>query len=149
MEPNKSPAKRRAGDATEIDFLPDADAIERNPLPRYVRLTLHVMAFAFFSFIVWASFSKVEKVVVAHGRLVNPQPNIVVSPLDTAIVKTIAVRPGQVVNEFDEFGPLPTNLGVAPVVRVIKSRTSSIPGAGRIDMLPTFYHTITESQRPA
>jgi hemolysin D len=106
MEPNKSPAKRRAGDATEIDFLPDADAIERNPLPRYVRLTLHVMAFAFFSFIVWASFSKVEKVVVAHGRLVNPQPNIVVSPLDTAIVKTIAVRPGQVVKKGDLLATL-------------------------------------------
>lgn len=84
---------------TEIEFLPDADAIERSPLPHYVRLTLHVMAGAFLAFILWACFSKVEKVVVAHGRLVNPSPNIVVSPLDTAIVKTIDVRPGQVVKK--------------------------------------------------
>jgi hemolysin D len=103
MEPNKS---RRSRDGTEIDFLPDADAIERSPLPRYVRLTLHVMAFAFFSFILWASLSKVEKVVVAHGRLVNPQPNIVVSPLETAIVKTIEVRPGQVVKKGDLLATL-------------------------------------------
>lgn len=101
MDANKSPAAK-----TEIDFLPDADAIERNPLPRYVRLTLHVMAFAFFTFILWASFSKVEKIVVAHGRLVNPQQNIVVSPLDTAIVKTIAVRPGQVVKKGELLATL-------------------------------------------
>lgn len=103
MEPKKSRAPR---DQTEIEFLPDADAIERNPLPKYVRLTLHVMAFAFFAFILWASLSKVEKVVVAHGRLVNPQPNIVVSPLDTAIVKSIAVRPGQVVKKGDLLATL-------------------------------------------
>jgi hemolysin D len=105
MDPVKQPS-RRARDETEIDFLPDADAIERSPLPRYVRLTLHVMAFAFFAFIVWASISKVEKVVVAHGRLVNPQPNIVVSPLDTAIVKTIEVRPGQIVKKGDVLATL-------------------------------------------
>ena len=103
MEPKKSRAPR---DQTEIEFLPDADAIERSPLPRYVRLTLHVMAFALLSFILWASFSKVEKVVVAHGRLVNPQPNIVVSPLDTAIVKTITVRAGQVVKKGDVLATL-------------------------------------------
>ncbi|MBY0238274.1 MAG: HlyD family type I secretion periplasmic adaptor subunit [Burkholderiaceae bacterium] len=107
MQPTKpSAAKARAGDQTEIDFLPDADAIERSPLPRYVRLTLHVLALALFSFILWASLSKVEKVVVAHGRLVNPQQNIVVSTMETAIVKTIVVRPGQVVKKGELLATL-------------------------------------------
>ena len=102
MEPaNKSPLsfKRRRKDETEIGFLPDADAIERGPLPRFVRLTLHVMLAAFVFFIVWASVSPVEKIVVAHGRLVNPLPNIVVQPLDTSIIQSIDVRVGQVVKK--------------------------------------------------
>lgn len=92
-----TPKRRR--DQTEIDFLPDADAIERTPLPRYVRMTLHVLAIAFVSFILWASFSQVEKIVIAHGRLVTPQQNIIVQPLETSLVQSVAVRVGQVVKK--------------------------------------------------
>jgi HlyD family secretion protein len=102
MEPaNKPPVtkSRRAKDQTEIDFLPDADAIERGPLPRFVRITLHVLVGAFATFILWASLSHVEKVVVAKGRLVNPLPNIVVQPLDTSVIQRIEVRVGQVVKK--------------------------------------------------
>ncbi|AKU23455.1 secretion protein HlyD [Massilia sp. NR 4-1] len=99
MEPaNKPPVKSR-GAGTEIEFLPDADAIERSPLPRYVRLTLHLLTAAFITFIVWASLSQVEKVVSAHGRLVNPLPNIIVQPLETSIVQRIEVRVGQIVKK--------------------------------------------------
>lgn len=98
MEPaNKPPVKR--GDETRLDFLPDADAIERTPLPRYLRITLHLMAAALLIFLVWASVSKIEKIVMAPGRLVNPLPNIVLQPLDNAIVQKIDVRPGQVVKK--------------------------------------------------
>lgn len=101
MEPANKPSvsKRPGKDQTEIDFLPDADAIERNPLPRYVRLTLHVLIGAFVAFILWANFSQVEQVVTAHGKLVNPLPNIVVQPLETSIVQRIEVRAGQVVKK--------------------------------------------------
>lgn len=101
MEPaNKSSVSKRQGKSqTEIDFLPDADAIERNPLPRFVRLTLHVMLGAFVTFIVWANVSQVEQVVIAHGKLVNPLPNIVVQPLETSIVQRIEVRAGQIVKK--------------------------------------------------
>jgi HlyD family secretion protein len=101
MEPaNQPPVKRRgAKHDTEIDFLPDADAIERGPLPRSVRITLHVLLAAFVTFIVWASVSPLEKIVTAKGKLVNPLPNIVVQPLDTSIIQSINVRPGQVVKK--------------------------------------------------
>ncbi|NVM79033.1 HlyD family secretion protein [Duganella sp. SG902] len=102
MEPaNKSPVNLKRGkkDETEIEFLPDADAIERGPLPRSVRLTLHTMLLAFVCFIVWACLSPVEKIVVAHGKLVNPLPNIVVQPLDTSIIQSIDVRVGQIVKK--------------------------------------------------
>lgn len=90
---------RGAPDATEIDFLPDADAIERSPLPGFVRITLHVLAAAFFTFVLWASLSHVEKIVVAKGRLVSPRGNLVLQPLETSIVQKIEVRVGQVVKK--------------------------------------------------
>jgi len=103
MEPaNKPPVskkRRRGADQTEVDFLPDADAIERGPLPGFVRITLHVLAAALLTFIVWASLSRVEKVVTAHGRLVNPQQNIVVQPLETSIIQRIDVQAGQIVKK--------------------------------------------------
>jgi HlyD family secretion protein len=100
MEPaNKPPVSPKRRGQTEIEFLPDADAIERNPLPRWLRMTLHVLLGLFVTFILWASLSQVETVVMAHGRLVNPRPNIVVQPLETAIIQTIEVRAGQVVKK--------------------------------------------------
>lgn len=98
--------KRRLGEDTEIDFLPDADAIERAPLPRYVRSTLHLLALALVLFIVWASVSKVETIVTAHGRLVNPTTNIVVQPLETSIVQRVHVRVGQAVKRGDVLAEL-------------------------------------------
>jgi len=90
---------RKQKDQTEIEFLPDADAIERGPLPRFVQLTLHLLVLTLVGFIVWASVSPIDKVVIAHGRLVNPLPNIVVQPLDTSIIQSIDVRVGQVVKK--------------------------------------------------
>lgn len=93
-------------DRTEIEFLPDADAIERDPLPPYLRMTIWLLVGALAVFLLWAALSSVEKVVVAHGRLVTPQPNIVVQPLDTSIVQRIEVRPGQTVKKGDLLATL-------------------------------------------
>lgn len=93
-------------DSTAIEFLPDADEIERRPLPRTARITLHVVAAALVSFLLWATISQVDLVVVAHGRLVTPLPNIVVQPLDTSIIQSIDVRSGQVVKKGERLATL-------------------------------------------
>ena len=84
--PAPAPADARAGE-TAIEFLPDADEIERRPLPPAARMTLYVLTAMVFSFLLWASISEVDRIVVARGRLVTPLPNIVVQPLlDTSAV---------------------------------------------------------------
>jgi HlyD family secretion protein len=124
--------KRKQGQAeTEIEFLPDADAIERLPLPRYVRMTLHLLALAFLSFILWASLSRVEKIVIAHGRLVNPQQNIVVQPLETSLVQSVAVRVGQVVKKGEVLATLDptfTQADEAQLRNRLKSLDTQIQG---------------------
>ena len=91
---------------TVLDFLPDADEIERSPMPPYLRTTVFALAAAVFLFIAWASFSEVERIVVTQGRLVNPLPNIVVQPLETSIIQRIEVRPGQVVHKGEVLATL-------------------------------------------
>ena len=108
---NKPPVKKAkklsgASDGAAIDFLPDADEIERRPLPAAARITMHVVLAAMVSFIVWAMISEVDLIVTAHGRLVTPLPNIVVQPLETAIIKSIEVRVGQVVRKGDRLAAL-------------------------------------------
>lgn len=91
---------------TAVEYLPDADEIERSPVPPYAQITLRVMFAALASFAVWASFSQLDEVIVAQGRLVNPMPNVVVQPLETSIVQSVDVRAGQVVKKGDKLASL-------------------------------------------
>lgn len=96
----------KPSETTAIDFLPDADEIERNPLPLSARITLHVLAAAFVCFLLWATFSDIDLIVVAHGRLVTPLPNLIVQPLETSIIQSIDVRNGQVVKKGERLATL-------------------------------------------
>jgi HlyD family secretion protein len=106
IQGRSSKAKTPSVNATEIEFLPDADEIERRPLPKRARITLHVVAAAMVSFVLWASFSNIDLVVAAHGRLVTPLPNIVVQPLETSIIQSIDVRSGQIVKKGERLATL-------------------------------------------
>lgn len=112
MEPTDKPPLswlrkvQKAIDSTAVDFLPDADEIERRPLPKAARITLHVLLAAFVAFLLWSSISEVDLIVVARGRLVTPLPNIVVQPLETSIIQSIDVRSGQVVKKGERLATL-------------------------------------------
>ena len=91
---------------TVVEYLPDADEIERSPVPRFAQVTLHVLVLGLIAFAVWASLSKVDQVVIAQGRLVNPLPNVVVQPLETAVIQSVDVRVGQIVKKGDRLAAL-------------------------------------------
>ena len=101
-------SKRRKGakGKTVIEYLPDADEIERSPVPRFAQITMQVLLAAFASFALWASLSQLDKVVLAQGRLVNPLPNVVIQPLETSIIQSVNVRVGQVVKKGDILASL-------------------------------------------
>lgn len=101
-----APASNGKRPETVVEFLPDADEIEHRPLPREARVTLYVLLAMLVTFLLWATFSKVDRVVVAHGRIVTPLPNIVVQPLETAVIQSIDVRVGQVVKKGQKLATL-------------------------------------------
>jgi len=98
--------RKSSAGKTAIDYLPDADEIERSPLPKYAQLSMHLLTLTVIGFLLWATFSKLEQVVTAQGSLVNPLPNIVVQPLETSIIRTIDVRVGQIVKQGQTLATL-------------------------------------------
>lgn len=124
---DKPPVAQSKGgsDKTAIDFLPDADEIERRPLPAMARITVHLLIGALLSFFLWAWISEVDLIVTARGRLVTPLPNIVVQPLETSIVQTIDVRAGQVVRKGDRLATLDPTFAAADGSQ-LKSKLDSL-----------------------
>jgi hemolysin D len=102
----KVKANAQAEDPTEVEFLPDADEIERRPLPGYARITIHGLSAMMVCFLVWSHFAEIDEVVKAQGRLATPSSNIVVQPLQTALIRSIDVRIGQVVKKGQRLATL-------------------------------------------
>lgn len=126
-------AKRPKG-KTAIEYLPDADEIERSPVPRFAQITMHVLLASFASFGLWASLSQVDQVVIAQGRLVNPLPNIVVQPLETSIIQSVDVRVGQIVKKGDSLATLDATFVQADEAQLqvrLNSLETQIQGLGQ------------------
>ena len=117
--------KEKPRTETELDFLPDADEIERRPLPRSAGITLYVLLADLVSFILWASLSETDLIVTARGRLVTPLPNIVVQPLESSIVQSIDVRMGQLVKKGDRLATLDPTFTEADEVQ-LRTRLHSL-----------------------
>ncbi len=120
-----APAQDARAAETAIEFLPDADEIERRPLPPAARMTLYALAAMVLTFLLWASLAEVDRIVVARGRLVTPLPNIVVQPLETSIIQSIDVRVGQVVKQGEKIATLDPTFTSADLEK-LKARHQSL-----------------------
>lgn len=78
-------------------FQPEAIALEQEPPRLLSRLVLYAAAALIATAVGWAALSHVERVVVATGRLVSTTPNLVVQPLETSVIRSLEVAPGDVV----------------------------------------------------
>lgn len=125
MEPADQSSVTRPQDTTVIEFLPDADEIERRPLPRVARSTLHVMLLMLIAFVVWACVCEVDQVVVARGRLVTTAANYTVQPLETSIISRIEVAEGQIVHKGQVLATLDPTFTQADEAQ-LRSRVASL-----------------------
>lgn len=80
-----------------MEFQPDAVAVSEGELPPQARLAVYVIFAAILFGGLWAWFSELDRVVSARGMLVTRTPPILVQPLETAVIRQINVRPGDVV----------------------------------------------------
>jgi hemolysin D len=130
MEPADKPSliQRWLGltpDHRAVEFLPDADEIERTPIHHGVPVTFHTLMVMLGVLVLWATFSEIDQVVTARGKLVTPLPNIVIQPIETALVETLSVRMGQVVKKGEILATLDPTFSAADLAQ-IKDRLESL-----------------------
>lgn len=101
-----------------VDFLPDADEIERRPLHRGIPVTLYLLSGLIVVMLLWATFSNVDQVVVTRGKLVTPLPNIVLQPMETALIEALHVRVGQVVKKGEKLATLDPTFATADLAQI-------------------------------
>jgi hemolysin D len=98
-----------------LDFQSDAVELEGRPPPRVARITLYALAALVCAVILWASFSEVDEVVIANGKLITSQPTIVVQPLETSIVRSLDVTVGETVHLGQQLATLDPTFSQADV----------------------------------
>jgi hemolysin D len=91
---------------TISEFQSDAIEIEERPPPRFARITLYVIAALIVAATTWASFATLDRVVTAKGKLLTTQPNLVVQPLETSVIREIHVAVGNEVNQGQALATL-------------------------------------------
>jgi HlyD family secretion protein len=84
-------------DQAAVAFQPDAAVIEERRLPWAARSVVYIVAALLISAALWASFSRVDRVVTARGKLITIDPLMVVQPLETAVIRSINVGVGDTV----------------------------------------------------
>jgi len=76
-------------------FQPDAVETELRPVPVRARWTLYLLAFFVAVALAWACLAKVDRVVTAPGKISSIQENLILSPMETSVIKEIHVALGQ------------------------------------------------------
>ena len=111
--------------AQVLEFLSPSEAIAAAPMPWLARGTIWTVGSMFGAFLLATGFIQVDRVVSATGRIVSTAGNVVVQPLETAIVRSIEVRPGQRVRSGDLLAKLDPTFAAADA-GAIQSQVKSL-----------------------
>jgi HlyD family secretion protein len=106
------------------EFRPDAAELEHRRFPPIAKATLYLIVGFFAAVIVWASFAEIETAVVAQGRVTTAVPNILVQPVETAMVLGIEVAEGDLVEKGQILATLDSTFAQADVQASRSSLTS-------------------------
>lgn len=96
-----------------LEFESPTAALIAQPVPARSRFTTWVLASLFLVILVLAGTVPIDRVVSSQGRVVATSSNIVVQPLETSIVRAIAVKEGQLVHAGDLLARLDPTFAAA------------------------------------
>ena len=119
--------------AIALDFLSPAQEIEQRPLPRLARITLYALLLGLTTGTVWSAWAEIDKVVIARGRLVTTTATIVAQPLETAMIRSIDVRPGDLVKKGQVLATFDATFTQADVGQLETKRLSLEAQIGRLE----------------
>lgn len=136
--PQGGPQPQQAGAATARDprfneFLPDPEEIEQRPLDRTARWVLYLLAALVGITVLWSIFSEVDLIVTGRGKLITPSANLIVQPLETAVIQSIDVRIGQVVKKGERLAALDPTFVDADLAQLRQRSDSLQAQVGRLE----------------
>ncbi|MHC1791259.1 HlyD family type I secretion periplasmic adaptor subunit [Solidesulfovibrio sp.] len=82
-------------------FQPDALEILAVPTPVRYRATLYLLLAFVAAALVFACLARVDRIVIAPGKLVSARKNLTVAPMETALIREVYVSAGQTVAKGD------------------------------------------------
>jgi multidrug efflux pump subunit AcrA (membrane-fusion protein) len=82
-----------------LEYQPDAVEIEERPVPGSVRWVLYLLLGTLIAIVIGAVVFSVDRIVVAQGKLITTAPTIVIQSLNTAVIRSIEVQVGDIVEE--------------------------------------------------
>lgn len=109
-------------------FQSDTTEIDTQPEPILARAVIWALAVFVTGAVIWASIAHIDRVVSAQGRIVSLAPNVVVQSLETAVIKTIDVRVGDVVKAGAVLATLDPTFAEADVGQ-LEARLASMDAA--------------------
>jgi hemolysin D len=107
-----------------LEFQSPTAAVIADRIPLGGRITIWVVAVAILSSLAVMGLYPVDRVVAVPGKVVAKIPNTVIQPLETAIVRQIDVREGQVVHAGDRLAMLDPTFAAADEGSVDEQVTS-------------------------
>jgi hemolysin D len=126
-KPGVNDAQERTARAAEEfrTLSPEASAIEARVPPMLARGTLYALLALILVGIAWATFSEIDRIVTAQGRVITRAQPMVIQALETSVVRSVEVRVGQLVKKGDRLVSLDPTFANADSSQV-KQRLESL-----------------------
>jgi HlyD family secretion protein len=134
----KTAQRARANDNARIDpaleraaneFQSDAAAIEEAPVPLSAHAALYVLLILLVSAVIWSVIGKVDRIVVAPGKIATQTPMLVMQPFTTSRVVEITVKAGDHVKKGQllvRFEPTFAQADVATLDQKVASLSAEV-----------------------
>ncbi len=101
-----------------VEFLPDAQEIAEQRLPWYGRVGVLWIFIVMAAVTAWACIGQVDVIVRAPGRIASDTGDIVMKPLESAVIKSVEVHKGDIVEKGDVLLTLDPTLYLAEEERL-------------------------------
>ncbi len=128
--PSKAAKQQRTRSVPKslVEFQPDAVEIEKRSLPGGTRWTLYTVIALITAAVVWACWAKVDRIVVAQGRLTTHEQAIVIQPLASSLIREIRFKFGDIVRRGEVLATQDPTLSEADVAK-LQSRDDGLAAA--------------------
>jgi hemolysin D len=111
----------------------EAHEIEARVPPLLARATLYALLALILVGLAWATFSNVDRIVTAQGRVITRAQPIVIQALETSVVRSIDVRVGQTVKKGERLVALDPTFAEADSSQVKQRLDSMSAEVARIE----------------